>query len=324
MPIRVGILSSAHVHAPSFVGCCIASPNAEVAGLWDDDADRGKAFAADAGIPYFESADDLLARVDAVVICSENMKHADHIEMSCAAGKHVLCEKPIAPNLEHANRIKSAVEKAGVTAMTAFPCPHSPVFGDLAKRVEAGDIGSVLALSTTNRGKSPGGWFTDPELSGGGAMIDHVVHVTDLLRRLLKADPIEVFAQIGSNMHGKDSDDTAMLTISFPGGIFASLDSSWSRPDNFKTWGDVTIRAVGEKGVLEADLFASGLEQYSSADGYSLMSVGANLDQVMVDEFLNAINEKREPATTIDDGIMASRTAIAAYESVKTGQPVKI
>jgi predicted dehydrogenase len=161
-------------------------------------------------------------------------------------------------------------------------------------------------------------------LSGGGAMIDHVVHVTDLLRRLLKADPTEVFAQIGSNMHGKDSDDTAMLTISFPGGIFASLDSSWSRPDNYKTWGDVTIRAVGEKGVLEADLFASGLEQYSSSGGFGLMSVGANLDQVMVEEFLSAINENREPATTIDDGIMASRTAIAAYESVKTGQPVKV
>ncbi len=296
---------------------------AEVVGLWDDDTARGESFARERDISFFNDAEALIEKADAVVICSENMKHADHISMAAEAGKDLLCEKPIAPTKEAASRISSVIGSTGVKAMTGFPCPFSPTFKRLQARVDAGEVGDILALNTTNRGKCPGGWFTDPSLSGGGAMIDHVVHVTDLLRRLLKAEPTEVYAQVGSNMYGGESDDTAKLTISFPGGIFAALDSSWSRPQSFKTWGDVTMRVIGSTGTIDADLFNSGLETYGK-DGCTLLGVGADLDKLMVEEFLTAINEDRTPCVTIDDGLKASRVAIAGYESVKTGQPVKL
>src|SRR5690606_10282940 len=84
MAIRAGVLSSAHLHAGSFVSC-LKNTDAEVAGLWDDNPERGRAFADRLGLPFFEDRDALLGQIDAAVICSENMKHADHIEAAVNA-----------------------------------------------------------------------------------------------------------------------------------------------------------------------------------------------------------------------------------------------
>src|SRR5207253_2134250 len=97
-----------------------------------------------------------------------------------------------------------------VKVMTAFPCRYAPSFTRLQERVKAGDIGPIKAICATNRGRCPFDWFVQENLSGGGAMIDHTVHVTDLLRALLGEEPTRVQAQTGSNMYGQSWDDTAM------------------------------------------------------------------------------------------------------------------
>lgn len=208
--------------------------------------------------------------------------------------------------------------------MTAFPCRFSPTFVNLNSRIKAGDLGKLVAAATTNQGKCPGGWFTDPNLSGGGAMIDHVVHVADLLRVLTSQNPETVQAQIGSNMYGQTWDDTAMVTIAFPSGLFATIDSSWSRPKSYKTWGNVTLNLVGEKGVAEADLFVQGMD-VTTDQGITRYGSGSNIDRLMVKEFIDAVTESRPPSITLEDGLWASRVAVAAYESVNNGgqpQPV--
>lgn len=313
MPLRVAILSAAHVHAPSFAACFAADPRAEIACLWDNDHERGKAFASERGIPFQPNLTEALEGADAAAICSENMRHLELLQACADRGIPVLCEKPIAPTREHHAAI-SALDLHG-SSMTAFPCPFAPAFEHLKQRVESGAVGEVIGITATNRGRNPGGWFTDPDLSGGGAMIDHVVHVSDLLRRLLGAEPAKVHAQIGSNHEGRESDDTAMLTLDYPGGIFATLDSSWSRPASYKTWGDVTLRVTGTEGVIEADLFAPGVD-LTSSQGTVHAPVGANLDALMVGEFLAAVTEGREPVSTIADGLAASLVAIRGYESV--------
>lgn len=291
-----------------------------MAGIWDDDAARGKAFAEKHGLAFFEDAAALVSQSDAIVICSENMKHADHIELAAGPGKHILCEKPIAPTKEHAERIQKAVEAAGVTFMTAFPCPFSPTFKKMKASIGSGEIGKVLALSTTNRGTCPYGWFVEKDKSGGGAMIDHVVHVADLLRRLLGEDPESVFAQVGNNMNGQPWEDVAHLTIGFPSGIFATIDSSWSRPTGYKVWGDVTLKAVGEVGLIEADLFGQGLDLFSPS--HSFVGSGSNLDDLMAAEFVRAVTTNTAPLCTLEDGLKASRVAQAGYESVASGKTV--
>jgi len=321
MPVKVAIVSAAHVHAPSFAGCFQANEGAQLVGIWDDDLGRGRAFASKFGIPFVADLAALLAECDAVAICSENLKHADHIDAAVRAGCRILCEKPIAGSQAEWDRIAEVAR--GTHFMTAFPCAFSPTFQGLQAKVRSGDIGKVLAVNATNQGSCPGGWFTNPVLSGGGAMIDHVVHVADLLRRLLAEDPATVQAQTGTNLFGQEWDDTAMVTVGFPSGVFATIDSSWSKPPSYKTWGNVKLTVVGEKGVVEADLFAQGVDRYTNDPSrHGLIGTGSNLDQAMVDEFVRSIEENRLPSVTLEDGLWASRVALAGYRSSEGGGAV--
>jgi len=325
MPVRIGVLTVAHVHTGSYVHCLKRNPDAELVGIWDDDQDRGKPYAESQDVPFFAELEDLLAQVDAVAVTSENLRHAELIERAAAAGKHVICEKPLAASEAEEARIRSAVESSGMKLMVAFPCRFSPAFQKLVDRVRAGEIGAIKAICATNRGSCPGGWFTQPEKSGGGAMIDHVVHVADLLRVLLGEEPSKVQAQIGNNVYGEAWDDTAMLTIEFPSGIFATLDSSWSRPKGFKTWGDVTMNVVGEHGIIELDMFGPAVDLYSN-DGKSHRSMGyaSDMDYLLFDEFVQAILADREPLIGMHDGLQAAKVAIKGYESARLGHPVAL
>jgi predicted dehydrogenase len=323
MPLKVGLLGVGHVHAPSYVHCLNESAGVEYLGHWDKDATLRASFAGQTGSKENADRDALIAASDAVVVAGENLDHADLIEAAVAHGKPVLCEKPLAANDEQRERIAKAGTKALV--MTAFPCPFAPAFESAMAKIEAGDIGKILSVCATNHGKCPGGWFTDVAKSGGGAMADHVAHVADLLRRLTGEEPQRVYAVTGNNMYGEGWEDTAMLSIEFPSGVFATLDSSWSRPKSFKTWGDVTLKILGEKGGIELDLFVQALDWFGDASGaHGLLGFGSNLDQAMVGEFLSAVRGHGQPRVTLADGLAASDLVLAAYQSAKSGQPVSV
>jgi predicted dehydrogenase len=323
MSLRVGILSVAHLHAWGYVAAMKAHPEVDLAGAWDDNSERLTLFAKSADIAQFEDIDLLLDRVDAVVICSENTRHASMAQKAESRGKHILCEKPLVTNEADAATMREIAER--VKVMTAFPCRYSPAFKRLRERVEAGEIGAIKAICATNRGRCPFDWFVQTELSGGGAMIDHTVHVADLLRVLLGEEPARVQAQTGTNMYGKEWDDTAMLTLEFPSGIFATLDSSWSRPQSYKTWGDVTMNVVGEQGVIELNMFGQEIDVYS--DGtvtHTLAGYGSNLDSALVDDFVRCCLEDTSSPISVHDGIQAARVAMAGYRSAELGQPVTL
>lgn len=325
MPLRVGILTAAHVHTGSYVHCVKSHPDAELVGLWDDDLTRGQAYAEKNGLSFFTDLDALLDLVDAVVITSENLRHGELTAKSAAKGKHVLCEKPLAASKSEEDLLRKAVEESGIKLMTAFPCRYSPAFQRLRDRFRSGEIGPIKAICATNRGSCPGGWFVELEKSGGGAMIDHVVHVADLLRVLLEEEPVRVHAQIGSNMHGKAWDDTAMVTIEFGSGVFATLDSSWSRPTSYKTWGDVTMNVIGEKGVMELDMFGPAVDVYSNEGrSHSVAGYASDMDALMVNDFIRCVLDDTESPIGLHDGLQAARVAIRGYESAKSGQPVAI
>jgi len=327
MPLRVGFVTAAHLHVWSYVHCLRGRSDVALVGVWDHDEARGRQFAERNGFTFFETRDELMDKCDAVAIVSENKRHAEDIEAAYVGGCHVICEKPIATTIDEIDQIRAALStRSDLIAMTAFPCRYSPAFRKLKETVQSGKIGSLKALATTNRGRCPHGWFTQPELSGGGAMIDHTVHVADLLFDLLGAKATQVQAQTGSNMYGgKTWDDTAMLTIEYANGVFATLDSSWSRPATFRTWGDVTMTAVGDAGIVELDMFGQEVHHYTSqTPNHQVAGFGSNLDALMVEEWLAAIAERRTPLTSIEDGIRASKIAMAGYRSAATGQPAKV
>jgi predicted dehydrogenase len=300
------------MHAFGYAHGLSVNPNANLVGVWDDDADRGKAFGEKFRVLTFSNREDLLAACDAVIITSENRKHVENAEAAFAAGKPMLCEKPLVTSHEEADRMRAIA--ADVMVMTAFPCRFSPAYQRLKARVAAGDIGRVLAIDATNHGSCPFGWFVETDKSGGGAMMDHTVHVTDLLRDLLSEDPATVYAQTANRIFGQEWDDTAMLHLTYPSGVFACIDASWSRPGSYKTWGDVKMAVTGEKGVIELDMFSQGFDYYPKDGRHGLAGYGSDLDSLLVASFLRAV-ETGLPEVTAEDGIAASLVAIRGYES---------
>ena len=280
------------------------------------------------GTTYFTTDAELLAEgLDGVIVTSENVHHRNLVEMAAQAGvKAVLCEKPLATTLEDARAMVNTCAAHGVKLATAFPCRYSPAFQSLLRRVQAGDIGDVLAVRGTNHGKMPGGWFTDRALSGGGAVIDHTVHVADLNRVLLGREATEVYAEIGSGFYHQDWDDTGFLTIGYEGGVFATLDTSWSRPETYPTWGDVTLQIVGTGGVLDLDMFAQNLTHYDDQAGRtSWLNWGSGTDAGLVADFLHLTSGGDAPnLATGEDGLRALAVALAAYQSAETGQPAAV
>lgn len=325
MPVRIGFLSSAHMHAWGYASGVCKNGEAEMAGIWDAEKDRASAFSRQFDTKLFAKEEELFDACDAVVICSENKRHVGDIEAAASAGKHILCEKPLVTSVEEKDKVFSAVKNAGVQLMTAFPCRYSPAFVRLNERLQNGEIGEIVGICATNRGRCPWGWFVQRELSGGGAMIDHTVHVADLFRVLLGKEPITVQAFSGSRMYGQSWEDTAMLTLEFPGRIFATLDSSWSRPKSYKTWGDVTMNVVGEKGVIELNMFAQAFDVYSEeTPNHRITGYGSDLDSALIADFIRCIRDDLPVPISMEDGWKAVQVALAGYKSAKSGQPVAI
>jgi predicted dehydrogenase len=291
----------------------------------DQDPERGARLSQEYGVPFVPDPDAMLAQVDAVVITSANADHLPMCLRAAQAGLAVLLEKPIATALADAHAIVDAFRRADLTLATAFPCPFSPAFATLQQHVDAGDLGRLLACKTTNRGSMPGGFFVQLERSGGGAVIDHCVHVADLLRRLTHSQATRVYAEIGHGLYHQAWDDSGFLTIEYANGTFATLDCSWSRPRSYPTWGDVTLKVVGERGNAAADLFGQRLNLYPTPESRATwLPWGSDLDGLMVADFVAAVRERRPPRSTGEDGLAALKVALAAYESSRTGQPVSI
>lgn len=324
MGVKIGIMSMAHMHAYSYADAVRSMPNAELAGIADHDTDRAIQTATTFETTAFARYADLLRTdIDAVIIGSENVRHRELCEMAADAGKHVLCEKPLATSVEDGQAMIAACRKRQVQLMTAFPCRFSPAMGRLRTTVIDGAAGSILAIRGTNRGRCPFGWFVQTELSGGGAVIDHTVHVTDLMRWLTGSEVVEVYAEISNRMFGQDFDDTGFLNLRFANGVFASLDTSWSRPKSFPTWGDVTMAVVCDRGTLTLDMFAQNLVLYSDKSGATSWSHwGDNIDRLMLEAFVSAIAEGQPVPITGEDGLRAAEVALAAYRSAETGEPV--
>ena len=326
--IRIGILSTAHGHAHSYASCLQTLADVELVGVADEDATRGHAFAERFGIRMFNSAEALLAEgLDGVIICSANRHHRSLTELAARHTRHILCEKPIATTLADAEAMIDACAHTGAKLQIAFPVRFAPPVIRLRALLQSGALGQIYSLKTTNHGQMPGGWFVDRELAGGGAVIDHTVHVIDLLRWFFDAEISEVYAEIGVGLlhDGLDIDDAGMLSFTLSNGTYGTLDTSWSRPSAFPTWGDVTIEVVAERGWARLDAFKQQLAVYSNrASKAQWVGWGGNMDLGLMRDFVAMIAEGRAPSITGQDGLRALQVALAAYQSAAAGAPITI
>jgi predicted dehydrogenase len=203
--------------------------------------------------------------------------------------------------------------------------------GAVKAAVDRGELGTLQAVNGINHSEIPSGhraWFADPDLAGGGAVMDHTVHLTDLLRWITGSEVTEVYAEVGNPFHPHDVavDTAGLVTVTMSNGAFASIDCSWSRPVTYPRWGHLKMDLIGERGALTVDAFAQAMTGFASTlpRNPTWIGWGADPNQAMMQEFVDAIREGRPPSVSWNDGMEALRVALACYESAASGRPVAL
>ncbi|WP_022909596.1 Gfo/Idh/MocA family protein [Aestuariimicrobium kwangyangense] len=343
--LKVAVMSFAHPHAAGYVhllqqaGVDVLACDPDRVSSADHEV-RGADLAAQLGVAHVDTYEELFAWApDAVVICSENTRHRQDTELAAAHGVHVLCEKPLAVTAADARAMIDACERAGVLLMTAYPVHFSPAVTAAKQAIAEGTLGQLIGAVGTNNGYCPVGarrWFLNPEWSGGGALVDHTVHVAELLDWLTGDRPASVHAVKNQIMHadldGVLCETGGLVTITYEQGLVATIDCSWSVPKGAPTWGGVTLELAGTNGVLEINPFAQRVGGWDgNAGGRDFwLPYGANLDDGLLRTFIDAVQARRAgeavewPSPDGHVGLRTAQIVEAAQVSARKHRVVQI
>ena len=314
---RIGMISFEHMHGVSYANALLQIPNTELVGIYDADAEKGQKLAKQFNTKFFSDYEILLNEsLDGVIICTNNK---DHEKMVIAASEHgipSLVEKPFAINIEAGINMLESAKKNDVFIMHALPMRFNPSIIKGKEVIESGTIGDSISIVSINHGKIPDGWFLDTEKSGGGAMIDHTVHLADIIRWYTGSEFKNVYCESGELLHNKGVEDAGIVFTELENGVLATIDFSWAHHKNYPIWPQVDLEIIGTKGVLNVKGFAQ-VHHIVDANQNLIHDkrFGASGDEGLIQEFIKAIKNKTPMSPTGLDGIRSTELAIAAYES---------
>lgn len=324
--MKIGIISFAHMHALSYAVALHNRTDAELSYIWDEDEVRGKEMADKYNCQYIANLDEFLQTdIEAVVICSENMNHKEHVIKAAKAKKHILCEKPIATEVKDAEAMIKACEEAGVILQIAYPVRFAPVIENIKAMIQQGAIGEVLAINATNHGLMPGGWFIEKELSGGGSATDHIVHIMDVIRWIFEDEVKTVYAELDTRFYDIDVEDCGMVSLELESGMIVSIDPSWSRPKTYPTWGNVVMHFVGTKGNLSVDAFKQHSLYYNDVEEkIQELPWSEDMDARLIEDFIGCVKSKGTPSITGMDGLRTLEVVKTAYQSSELNKTITL
>ena len=334
--IKVGIVGTGigRFHANGYKKC----PDVEIKAFCDIDPDRAKCAAEEYGAPgVYTDYNEMLKdpEIDAVSVCTPNSLHAPLAIASFEAGKHVLCEKPIATNAQEARAMVEAGRKSGKIFMMAF---NNRFRGDtqlLKKCIENGDLGDIYYAKTgwIRRKGIPGmgGWFTTKAMSGGGPLIDLGVHVLDLTLWLMgNPKPVYVmgssYAMFGPKFAKDcggtyDVEDLATGIVKLENGATIFVEASWhshvEREQNYTT-------LMGTKGGAELEPLRIFTDVNGNSADIQLEHPNVSGHEMEIVHFVECIRENKTPLAIGEHGLHIQLILDAIYESTKTGKGVEI
>jgi 1,5-anhydro-D-fructose reductase (1,5-anhydro-D-mannitol-forming) len=285
----------------------------------------------------FVSLDDFLAdkSLDAVYIATPNNLHADQAVRAARAGKHVLCEKPMATSADDARRMIVACKETGVGLGVVFQNRYHAAHVRTREIVASGTLGEIQFVSAQLcRGFPRGrweGWRNDPVASGAGAIVAQSVHPIDLLRFLLGSEIVKVQGMSDAAPPQRPVEEIVFSTLQFENGIHASVVAGQILPryDN-----DIVIYGSEGKLVLRGTLGVPlnnrtgelTVEGTGSFDGMTEFPTTAVVDKVakLIEDFTACVQANREPAVSGTNGLQMVKIASALQRSCLTGQAVSI
>ena len=349
-PIGIAVLSFAHGHAHAYCDRIATFDDARVLAAWDDNEARGQEACARWNIDFVPDLDALLAREDirAVIITSETNKHTELILKACAAGKDILCQKPMATSLKDCDRIIEAVEKSGVHFQMAFQMRCDPLNIQLKKWVDEGAVGRVGALRrrhcidflfSPGIGEGPSAWHVSAE-ANVGMFFDDAVHATDFLYWVFGA-PESVMAEIDNVLTDVAPDDTGIAIYKWgedsrsPRALGSLFNASVTLV------GENTCEVYGDEGVIIQngdDLVSTKvpapnlvpLKLWRKSTGawevfeYEMPSGHAERLKNVPRPFLDNLKSGAPSAVSARDGKVSVAMCVAAYQSSREGRRVML
>jgi predicted dehydrogenase len=271
--------------------------------------------------------------IDAVVIGLPNYLHAPVTNQMLAAGKHVLCEKPMATTVAEAEQMVEAAQRSGRKLMIAHMWRFDREILWLRDVVASGALGKVFKAKShaiwLYEGPPLDRWFVQRPYAGGGVLADMGIHSIDTLRYVLGgARPTKVYATTGTVFRDIELEDTATLILEFEGGIVGLIEAGWYHlyADGLEGYTQV-YGSQGYARALPSELH-SHVEGVWSVTRPQMPPRKQQCDlpmyQAQMDAFLDCILEDKEPSPGGADGLWAMRVLEAAYRSAATGKAVTI
>jgi len=272
--------------------------------------------------------------LDAVTVATPDFAHRAPVLACLAAGKHVLCEKPLATTIRDCEAIGRAVRRSGLKLMVNFGNRHRPNVRLIKSRVAAGNLGRIenvfIRLREQLKKTRTLAWAarTTPTFF-------LLSHCTDTVRWIIGGMPERVYATAtygALRAEGIDVPDAVVAVLTFDNGAVVTMDANWAMPDGFEPSIDFGMEVIGDKGAVYADLYPRDLMEYTRRTkglDHSLGAVDPMGRQLgwwlnSVYYFVECVERGVEPEPDAEDGLNVTRTLLAIEKSVKTGRVVKV
>ena len=327
-----GLVGASTIAREWMIPAINAQPDSRVVAVTGSDPDRAARYAAEQGIPRVHpSVDALLADpdVDCVYVSTTNERHHVPTLAAARAGKHVLCEKPLAPTLAEAREMVAACRAAGVAIGTNHHLRNAVSHRTLRRLIEDGAIGRPLAARVFHAVYLPPhlqGWRIERPDAGGGVVLDITFHDADTLRFVLGDEVDEVTAVTASQgMAVAGLEDAVMGVMRFGGGVLAQFHDGFAYRHAFTGF---------EVHGTDGSLYAKDVMTQRPAGTITLRREGheetidpgphENLYERSVRLFNAAARGEGEPAATGEDGVRSLAIALAVRESARTGRVTKV
>ena len=320
----------------------VPARNAHLVAVYDPNQAANREVASAFGVRATSSVAELLdAGVDAVYVASPPRFHREQALACAAAGKHVLCEKPLGMTVPEAEQMIAACNSAGVQLGCAFMMRFHAQHQAALQLIQQGKLGApVYARAQLSCWYPPleGAWRQDPALGGGGSLIDMGGHCLDLLEMFF--GPVSaVSCFINNTVHPYGSEDSAAVLLRFANGALATVDTFFCIQDTssqnvlelYGSRGSILAQGtIGQAatGIMTAYLQSAdaGYEARQSRSGETGMQIAPeprNTYRAEIEEFSQALLEGRPNPLDAQHGLRSQQTLAACYESARTGQAMK-